>query len=222
LAVKRKYVSSREHNTQVTREKILKATIKLKNKYGVKYLTVRNVCEEAGVSTGSFYHLFDSKDDLILCYMQHIFANYRKETEADIEKHTALERIALGYRFYINCIIDTGVEFTTSLYGGINNPAFNFLERKQDQEMVLDYVKEYLIEGKKSGEIKQEIDLNTTLLDIAAMMTGIIYYWCVFEGRIDLAVQADNLLQSYLKTLAVDPSAEINLEPIPAVEGALI
>jgi AcrR family transcriptional regulator len=222
MVAKKKYVSSRDLNTQATREKLLKAAIKLVNQYGMKYLTVRNICEEAGVSTGSFYHLFESKDDLILYYMQHIFATYKKEVEADTEDRTALERIALGYRFYINCVLDTGVEFITGLYSGINNPAFNFLERKPDQAMVLDYVKTYLLEGKESGEIRSDVDINSTMLHIAAIITGEIYYWCVFEGRVDLARQTDMLLQNFLKTIASDPNVKINLPPIPKKEDAII
>ena len=48
------YVSVHETRAQVTREKLLKAAIKLVNRDGMKQLTVRNICDEAGLSTGSF------------------------------------------------------------------------------------------------------------------------------------------------------------------------
>ena len=59
---KNKYVSVQETRAQVTREKLLKAALKLVNQYGMKYLTVRNVCDAAGLSTGSFYNLLSGKD----------------------------------------------------------------------------------------------------------------------------------------------------------------
>ena len=43
------YVSVHETRAQVTREKLLKAAIKLVNRDGMKQLTVRNICDEAGV-----------------------------------------------------------------------------------------------------------------------------------------------------------------------------
>lgn len=88
--------------------------------------------------------------------------------------------------------------------------------------MVLDRVREYLIEGKTSGEIHNDIDVNAALLRIGVIITGMIYYWCVFNGRIDLASQTDLMLQDYLKTLSSDKNVNFQLEPIPSLEGYLI
>lgn len=222
MATKKKYVSPREGRAQATREKLLEAAIELVNQYGMKYLTVRNVCEEAGLSTGSFYNLFDSKDDLVFYYLQNVFTEYKQQVEETASDYSSLEKVALIYRFYIQCVLETGLEFITGLYAANTNPTFNFLERDPESEMVLDRVKEYLIEGKAAGEVRNDVDINTALLRIGVIITGMIYYWCVFGGRIDLATQTDEMLQNYLKTLATDPAVEFTLEPIPAQEGSLI
>lgn len=222
MATKKKYVSVRESRAQATREKLLEAAIELVNQYGMKYLTVRNICEEAGLSTGSFYNLFDSKDDLVFYYLQNVFTTYKQKAEEDAAAHSSLEKIALIYRFYIECVLETGLEFITGLYAANTNPTFNFLERDPENEMVLDRVKEYLIEGKAAGEVRQDVDINKALLRIGVIITGNIYYWCVFEGRIDLASLTDTMLQDYLKSLATDPNAEFTLEPISEQEGSLI
>lgn len=222
MATKKKYASSREERAQATREKLLNAAIELVNQYGMKYLTVRNICGEAGVSTGSFYNLFDSKDDLVFYYLQNVFTEYKQKVEDDASRHSSLEKIILIYRFYIQCVLETGLEFITGLYAANTNQAFNFLERNPRNEMVLDRVREYLIEGKTSGEIHNDIDVNAALLRIGVIITGMIYYWCVFNGRIDLASQTDLMLQDYLKTLSSDKNVNFQLEPIPSLEGCLI
>ena len=162
MTTKKKYVSSREERAQATREKLLEAAIELVNQYGMKYLTVRNICDE------------------------------------------------------------TGLEFITGLYAANTNQAFNFLERDPKNEMVLDRVREYLIEGKASGEIRSDVDINMALLRIGVIITGMIYYWCIFGGRIDLASQTDLMLQNYLITLAANKNASFELEPISPLEGSLI
>lgn len=222
MATKKKYVSVRESRAQATREKLLEAAIELVNQYGMKYLTVRNICEEAGLSTGSFYNLFDSKDDLVFYYLQNVFTTYKQKAEEDAEAHSSLEKVALIYRFYIQCVLETGLEFITGLYAANTNPTFNFLERDPESEMVLDRVKDYLIEGKASGEVRSDVDINTALLRIGVIITGNIYYWCVFEGRIDLATHTDAMLQDYLKSLATDKDVEFTLDPLPEQEGSLI
>lgn len=222
MATKKKYVSVRESRAQATREKLLESAIELVNQYGMKYLTVRNICEEAGLSTGSFYNLFDSKDDLVFYYLQNVFTTYKQQAEEDAASYSSLEKVALIYRFYIQCVLETGLEFITGLYAANTNPTFNFLERDPENEMVLDRVKDYLIEGKASGEVRSDVDINTALLRIGVIITGNIYYWCVFEGRIDLANHTDSMLQAYLKTLATDKDMSFTLDPIPPQEGALI
>lgn len=222
MGAQKKYVSARESRTQATREKLLEAAIELVNQYGMKYLTVRNICEEAGLSTGSFYNLFDSKDDLVFYYLQNVFTEYKQKAEEDASPYSSLEKVALIYRFYLQCVLETGLEFITGLYAANTNPTFNFLERDPENEMVLDRVKDYLIEGKASGEIRSDVDINTALLRIGVIITGNIYYWCVFGGRIDLASLTDEMLQDYLKSLATDPNVEFTLEPLPAQEGSLI
>lgn len=222
MGTKRKYVSVRESRAQATREKLLEAAIELVNQYGMKYLTVRNICEEAGLSTGSFYNLFDSKDDLVFYYLQNVFTSYKQKAEEDASTYSSLEKVALIYRFYIQCVLETGLEFITGLYAANTNPTFNFLERDPENEMVLDRVKDYLIEGKAAGEVRSDVDINTALLRIGVIITGNIYYWCVFEGRIDLASHTDAMLQDYLKSLATDKDVQFTLEPLPAQEGSLI
>lgn len=215
-------MSVRESRAQATREKLLEAAIELVNQYGMKYLTVRNICEEAGLSTGSFYNLFDSKDDLIFYYLQNVFTSYKQKAEEDASPYSSLEKVALIYRFYIQCVLETGLEFITGLYAANTNPTFNFLERDPESEMVLDRVKDYLIEGKAAGEVRSDVDINTALLRIGVIITGNIYYWCVFEGRIDLANHTDAMLQDYLKSLAANEDVSFALEPIPVQEGSLI
>ena len=222
MATKKKYVSVRESRAQATREKLLEAAIELVNQYGMKYLTVRNICEEAGLSTGSFYNLFDSKDDLVFYYLQNVFTTYKQKAEEDASNYSSLEKVALIYRFYIQCVLETGLEFITGLYAANTNPTFNFLERDPESEMVLDRVKDYLIEGKSSGEIRSDVDINTALLRIGVIITGNIYYWCVFEGRIDLASHTDAMLQDYLRSLATDKDVQFTLEALPVQEGSLI
>ncbi len=211
---KNKYVSVQETRAQVTREKLLKAAIDLVNQYGMKYLTVRNVCEEAGLSTGSFYNLFSGKDELISYYLKHAFLSYKHQAEEEAVSHNAIEKCLLIYRFYIQCCKETGVEFVSGLYAANTNPIFDFLHRGAEDELVLDRVRDYIEDGKKDGVIREDIPTDTIMLRIATVVTGMVFYWCVFKGDFDIAYQTDDMLKNYLLTTAVDPDLEINLAPL--------
>ena len=66
---------------------------------------------------------------------------------------------------------------------------------------------DYLLEGQKNGTIRPDLDLDEVRLQIAAIATGIMFYWCVFEGNLDAAGLIDRNLASYLWTLETKPEA---------------
>lgn len=212
---KSKYVSVQETRAQVTREKLLKSAIKLVHQNGMKQLTVRNVCEDAGLSTGSFYNLFSGKEELVAYYLKYAFLTYKQQAEEEAKQYNPIERVLLMYRFYLKCCKEVGLEFVSALYASNLNPFFDFMHRDSDDDLIISVVRQYINEGKEAGLIREEVDTNEALLRIAAASTGLLFYWCVFDGKMDIDYQLDNAIKTYLLSIATDPNMEINLEPIP-------
>ena len=69
----------RRVKTQQVKDRILATTRKILKKKGFEYVTVTNICKLSGVSVGSFYHHFDSKDNLLSFYFSFaiLFFNFR-------------------------------------------------------------------------------------------------------------------------------------------------
>ena len=95
------------------KQKIIDTTIELIKTHGADYLTVRNVCQAAEVATGTFYHYYKNKDDLLMYFV--------KETSFDsFELETPLDqlpgRIAELYFHLIDRYLDLGEDFMKSFY----------------------------------------------------------------------------------------------------------
>ena len=58
-------ISRQQQKSRETRERIFRAAKRILEKQGYEELSIKNICEEAGVSNGSFYHHFKTKDDLL-------------------------------------------------------------------------------------------------------------------------------------------------------------
>lgn len=215
------YVSVHETRAQVTREKLLKAAIKLVNRDGMKQLTVRNICDEAGLSTGSFYNLFSGKEDLISYYLKYAFVPYREKALVESEPYNPIERILIIYRAYVVYCKDMGLGFVSGLYASNHNPFFDFLHRDSDDDFIIATVRSYIDEAKKQGLIRKEVDTDESLLRIAAASTGLLFYWCVFNGKIDLEYEVDAAIATYLRSIAIDPDTVIGLEPLET-QGAFL
>ena len=208
------YVSVHETRAQVTREKLLKAAIKLVNRDGMKQLTVRNICDEAGLSTGSFYNLFSGKEDLISYYLKYAFAPYREKSVEEGKQYGPIERILILYRAYVEYCKDMGLEFVSGLYASNHNPFFDFLHRDAKDDFIIASVRSYLEEGIEQGLVRDDIDLDEAMLRIAAASTGLLFYWCVFEGDIDIEHEVDEAIKTYLLSITTDPNMELALEPL--------
>ena len=76
--VKGDVMSAQEKKSRETRRRILAATERLLSEYEFKYLTVRNICAEADVAYGSFYHHFKSKENLLFIYAKELFESNRQ------------------------------------------------------------------------------------------------------------------------------------------------
>jgi AcrR family transcriptional regulator len=80
MAIKK---TARERKTEETRMKIFQASWELIAKYDPDTITVDDICEKSGVSKGSFYHFYKSKDDFF-------FNVLSKEREDYLQKHFTL------------------------------------------------------------------------------------------------------------------------------------
>ena len=65
-----------------SKQLIINAAVKLISKKGADFITVRNVCREADIGTGTFYYHFKNKDDLLMYFLREIsFEKCKKYNE---------------------------------------------------------------------------------------------------------------------------------------------
>ena len=60
-----KELSKQQLKSMETKARIFDAAKRILKKQGYEELSIKNICEEAKVSNGSFYHHFKTKDDLL-------------------------------------------------------------------------------------------------------------------------------------------------------------
>ncbi|MDP3233115.1 MAG: TetR/AcrR family transcriptional regulator [Myxococcales bacterium] len=72
----------RQQRSQATVEALLEATARILERDGLRGLTTNHVAALAGVSIGSLYEYFDSKDALVQAWCEHHVANARALVDA--------------------------------------------------------------------------------------------------------------------------------------------
>jgi len=84
--------SPRAAASEVRRSKILDAALRCFSKSGLAETKMGDICEQAGVSTGSVYHHFTGKDQLAAALYLEGLRDYQRGLLAELRRHSTAER----------------------------------------------------------------------------------------------------------------------------------
>ncbi|MFZ5858739.1 MAG: TetR/AcrR family transcriptional regulator [Chloroflexota bacterium] len=75
-----------QQRSEETRARILEAAVKQFSIYGYNQASVDNICEQAGVSKGAFYHHFQTKQDVFLALLDGWLQTFDQAIEASKDR----------------------------------------------------------------------------------------------------------------------------------------
>ena len=109
-------LSKQQKKSMETKEKIFKAAKRILQRSGYETLSIKNICEEAGVSNGSFYHHFKTKDDLLSYYIEDQPSINPDLLDLPENAEDAKRTIIQVYLNYVSYCKELGVEFMAGYY----------------------------------------------------------------------------------------------------------
>ena len=149
-----------------SRRKIIDAAIALIDAKGYDQITMLDICRSAGVATGTFYHYFKSKQDVITAYIH-------EENEAVLEfyhklgRTTFSETICKVMHFKLDIYQARGPEFVRQMVAVLmGSSRQTFTENAYAWMQILS---ESFQEGQRQGEFTSSISAGL-LCDITASM----------------------------------------------------
>jgi AcrR family transcriptional regulator len=100
-------MKNRKANSEVLRSKIIKISRRLFLEQGYEHTTVRQVLKEARLSTGSLYHFFKNKEEILLVSLKDALHEISSLTDSIAAKHhEPMLRYALGVALGISEIFN--------------------------------------------------------------------------------------------------------------------
>lgn len=200
-----KLMTKRDIKSQKTKDSILKAAIKLMSKYGVEAMTVKNICDEAGVSNGSFYHFFKSKDDIYSYFLLRNHTQYIEENEEKLDAMNIKDKVKDLYLMHVKLCEDLGLEFTAAYYSTSNGSLDPIHRQKEsDSFYIMDKCEQYFLAAQSEGLIRSELDIAEIKLVLGSIIIGVMFHWSVTKGGFDPEAQLLQILNSYLDSLVTD------------------
>ncbi len=191
----------RSVQTKNTKEKIYKAAVNIMKKKGYEYLSVNNICTVAGVSNGTFFYHFKTKEDLLSYYLRERFAEYRTEHNFNVDGLPFDKKIVEYYRCYTSYVMETGIDFISSYYTP-KNAALNTRAYHEDRPNTLyEFVRCCMQEAENDDLLKKEKTATFYAETCCTIIKGIVFDWSVSGGKIDMHEMIDVILQPFLESI---------------------
>ena len=192
-------LSNQQFKSKETKAKIFRAAKHILQKQGYEQLSIKNICEEAGVSNGSFYHHFKTKDDLLSYYIEEqpsINPDLLDMPQNAAEAKAAIIQVYLNYVHYCQ---ELGVEFMSNYYTPKNQSLNPLIRTERPYPIVT--VHNYLQKAIDADIIKPDLDLEDITTDIRMIVIGNVFEWCLKSGEADFEGNMRRTLRIYLDGL---------------------
>ncbi|MDO5294489.1 MAG: TetR/AcrR family transcriptional regulator [bacterium] len=190
--------SKKQQKQLQNKNMIMDATIELIKRDGIDSVTVRNVCKEADIATGTFYYYFKNKDELLTSFiMESTFDYFILECPSS---HIS-KRICELYLILIHKYLSFGKKFMKSFYVSSNSALSAYMGESDGSfraGTIMDRCEKELTTAKDLGIIKPSINVHTLSIDICTIVKGIIFEWCLTDSEFDIDLVTYRMIDNYL------------------------
>lgn len=189
-------LSKQQKKSRETKERIFQAAKRILQKNGYENLSIKNICEEAGVSNGSFYHHFKTKDDLLSYYIENQPTLNPDLLELPKNIKEAKDAIIHVYLNYVEYCRELGVEFMAGYYNP-HNQALNPTIRTERPYPIVT-VQHYLERAVEANAVRLNLPISDVTTDIRMIVIGNVFEWSMRNGEADFEGNMERTLSHYL------------------------
>ncbi len=178
----------RKHeSTEVRQGQIVDAARKVIIKYGSEHVTVKRIAKEVGISETAIYRHFKSKKDILSLLADGIEESLVGDiTRASREGSTPLEILDSVLRSHLSSIEQRrGISF--HVIAEIISLGDKKLNGKVSHaiDSYTGCLKNLLAEGVKSGEVREDIDLEAAATVLFGIIQGLVNIWALKNHGFD-------------------------------------
>lgn len=192
-----------DHDRQ--RVKFAEAAMSLIARHGLEGVTMRAVAAEAGLSYGSLFHYFNSKDELLMHAVRHSTSLQTKRVNEYASRYSglkALEHLLCDDAIITESTRDDWMVWLTFLYKAALQASFatayaELIDGWQARIAGL------LQDAQQAGEINSELDVSFEAMAIWAYSAGIGQLSLLHPDLLPVELQKQ-LISAYLEKLRAD------------------
>ena len=193
-----------KHRSTIVRQKqIIDAARKLIIRRGSEHITVREIAKTVGISEGAIYRHFKSKEEILSSLADRIEENWLGDiTRVGGDGGSSLEALDKVLRSHASAIEQRGgvsfqviAEIISLGDKKLNKKVYDILSKYVGR------LKDLLAEGVKSGEVRQDIDLEAAALLFFGMVQGLVNIWALSNYSFNLEEKYEPLWYMFRESI---------------------
>lgn len=184
--------TKRQQQAAQTKDRITQCAIRLIMERGYDAITISDICREAGVSNGNFYHYFTSKDDVLL-FNYSGFDEFVEREFSKLHFDSPKEAIlALIYEQVVG-VNEVGPKYQAQcMQAQLKHQGGFVIERDRYFHR---YLQKLVEQAVKAGEIHPSYGAEEVARMILQTSRGILFDWSIRGGPYPAEKQAVETLQ---------------------------
>ena len=189
-------LSKQQQKSKETKERIFRAAKEILRENGYEALSIKHICDVAGVSNGSFYHHFKSKDDLLSYHVEEQPSIDPELLDIPSNKEDAKEAIVGVYLNYASYCDVLGVDFIAGYYHTKNEALNPDIRTERPYPIVT--VQKYLEKAVGANAIQLKLSIEEVVTDIRMLVIGNAFEWALRNGEVDMKENIRRSISHYL------------------------
>lgn len=177
-----------------TKNKIYNAAVELLENNGYQNIRIEDICKQAGVSVGSFYTHFNSKNDILVEIFKKADDYFREEVSKSLGDKSTFDKIIDYFDFYAKYDESLGIDMAKQLYTFDNKM---FITEGRYMQGLLN---EIIIDAQKNGYLNLDIPATEITKQLFVVARGVVYDWCLHDGEYNVRETMKNFIKRMLST----------------------
>lgn len=198
-------LTSRQKQAISTKRKIQSAAKLVAQTKGLDHFNVKEICEEAGISVGGFYHHFSSLEFLI----EESF-KYDSEIEERLKQSPlagdAYNKLQTLFSYQMEFVERYGVSMMTLLYRSyISDQQRGCDHYMLEQRLMPCTIKSIVVQAQQDGELVLDSSPQDMAAGLLYLTRGIIFSWTLSNASFDIKAVVHRSVHVFLQGKLVTP-----------------
>lgn len=180
------------------REEIVDKVISLLSRLNFREATVRNICSEADISVGTFYHYFTEKSDLMAEVLGRIDCYLNEQVKPRLTRADEMENLAefmKGFAHYTDSVGSVSGGVISS--GDIPLPDTPDEIRKEHARPLYAIPREILARAREKGQVPADLDPDETADLLIISLRGHALEWSRRNRCYDIAEKIESFIRLF-------------------------